>query len=76
MKCDESSMSESFTSKTLMKKGKFSFTPLKIIILVKLSCGHKGWKMYSFSLTTGVRGFHVYNYKDVWVSTIARVSFI
>lgn len=47
-----------------------SFAPVK-----KINCGiitwSRGLKMFSFSLTTAVRGFHVY--KDVWEPTIGEV---
>ena len=52
----------------------FSYMPLKINIIVKVSHGPEGWEMQSFSLITAVHGFHVY--KDVWEPTIARVSFV
>ena len=74
MKFDKSSMSESLMNKTLANWVMFLFVPLKIIIIVELSCGHKHLEMYSFSLTTGVHGFNVY--KGAWEPTIAEISFV
>ena len=42
----------------------------EICIIVKFSHGHKGWMMWSFSLTTAVCGFHIYKVN------IAGVSFL